>query len=548
MFGGTQGFYTRNIIKDGIMRYETFNVAERQIYRNRYYGVEDCYMSQNTFMSPKNKSKPSSGRLVTNLKHLYSLYVDIDCYKAGMTQEQTLLALEADYFGKKIPFPTFVINSGRGVYLIWRIDEDRNALPRWQKVEKYLIDQCKDLGADSAASDAARVLRVPFTINSKNGEMVRIMQFTDVKYTLHEIISEYDIKPTKHSVKKAKHPYGQATERMRRTARWIAQKLNLLTPNFEDFHATESFIANNIKFVPREEKPVAGKGRILSIERRQSLKSTATARIKDLYKLFSLRRGTDCCREYALFLCRLWTLDLTHDAEAAKEETLALNASLDAPFDEKYVLKATESAERKYKKGETYRYSTTTIIEKLRIRDSEQRELINLCGYSNNASAIDRKRRSNRKAYLSRLAQEGKETKASGVRIRRERIAELMISGKTKDDICAELSISSRTYDRDKAAILTDGIIERVKAVLQHNANKVKEKIKSAATAIFEHVDGACLSRKNAEKNAASTGSPKIQPTYYKGKAYGFSAYTYVKNTGLVQMSIWDIIDADSGG
>jgi hypothetical protein len=67
-----------------------------------------------------------------------------------------------------IPPPSFAMDSGRGLYLIWLHDRlPPAALKRWDHVQGR-IQKCLDpFGADPAAKDAARVLRLPGSTNSK---------------------------------------------------------------------------------------------------------------------------------------------------------------------------------------------------------------------------------------------------------------------------------------------------------------------------------------------------------------------------------------------
>ena len=56
--------------------------------------------------------------------------------------------LEENYFNKVIPIPNFVIDSGRGLYLILLINKlPCKALPLWKAVEEYLYNQLKQFGA-----------------------------------------------------------------------------------------------------------------------------------------------------------------------------------------------------------------------------------------------------------------------------------------------------------------------------------------------------------------------------------------------------------------
>lgn len=491
MYGNVKGFVTRSVIpqeRKGAY-YESFNFADRLINRNRYYDIENVYTSMNTFLSKRKRGDNKSGRKVANLKRLNALYLDIDCYKIDMYPEQALFELEQEYFGRKIPVPTFAVNSGRGLYLIWKIDEDRNALPRWTSVQKYLFEQCKDLNADPQAIDAARILRVPFSVNGKNGEPVRIVHFFDVKYTLYELIQEYDIKAEVHKKNpEPTYPYGEATARQRRVAEWQATEFTLDLPDFSNYQETFNFIRKN----SNTEHRVADDN-IIIFARAKTIVTMLDGRVNDLFKLFSMRRGEDCRREYALFLCRLWVGERTNDYAYALEKTKALNRSFDAPLDEDYVVKRTKSAETKLKTGKTYQYSVSKLIRVLHITNEEQRELEYLS--INPQGKADRKKKANRRAYLLRLEKEGKQTKGDTVRKRREEVARLIAEGKGKGDICAALEISARTYDRDRVYVVAEGLLCRA--------------IEAVKTAL---------------DTALNTVTPFFQPTNYERNPFGVSA------------------------
>lgn len=533
MYGDVKGFITRSVIpqeRKGAY-YETFGYADRIINRNSYYGMTNVYTSMNTFLTRRKDGDEHSGRKVENLKHLNALYLDLDCYKIGMTQEQVLFELENDYFGRSIPEPTFVINSGRGLYLIWKIDEDRNALPRWTNVEKYLFEQCKDFNADPQALDAARILRVPFSVNGKNGETVNIMRFNDIRYKLYDIIKEYQITPQKRTKKptgEITYPYGEATAKQRRIAQWQASEFGLELPNFADYKETFDFIKDN-SHNHREDKPKTND--IIIFAKSKTIYTMLEGRVNDLFKLFAMRKGEDCNREYALFLCRLWTGERTNDFTYALEKTIALNKSFDIPFEDSYVECRTKSAETKLKSGRTYQYSLSKLIDVLNITEEEQKELEYLCVHPQNANA--RKKKTNRRAYLARLSKEGKQTKKQTVQERRTAIATMIAEGKEKKDICATLQISARTYDRDKAAITADGLLSRVKTMLTDTV----EKIKDAAETAVESLAEAANSARQAVESACELLSPFFQSTNYKRTPEGCSACT---GGNCIQLSLWD--------
>jgi len=92
---------------------------------------------------------------------------------AGRAPEGVLeLALEL-LRSAGIPEPSLVICSGRGLYLVWlHSPVGWEELVRWQDCQYRIWRVLKPLGADPKARDAARVLRVTGTTNSKNGALV----------------------------------------------------------------------------------------------------------------------------------------------------------------------------------------------------------------------------------------------------------------------------------------------------------------------------------------------------------------------------------------
>lgn len=525
MFGGRSGWYSRNQ-KCGDRFTERW-MRHDSITSKRWNNLTDCYMSQNSFLSPRKAETPGSGRKCNNVKCLNALYVDIDCYNMGYSTDDVIYALESMYFDTVLPRPTFIIDSGRGLYLIWRIREDRNALTRWQAVERYLVEQCADLGADSKASDAARILRVPGTVNSKSGTKVRIVDYTNVQYSLHEIIREYGIKPHRASQHRVRpdglptHPYGTATERMRKTALWISTALQIPLPDFENFNETSAYIGEYLPKVSHndtERNRENHRTAPINLPHHKSIQTILAGRLADLRRLFALRKGEDCCREIALFLTRLWSLELSGDTGYATEQMLSFNSTLDSPFTEQYALSRTASAERKYKSGNTYRYSTQKLIAALRITEEEQAEMQYLCDTA--ADAKSRKKQANRRAYLSRLSAAGKSTKSTALRERRESMAQMLAQGAGKAEICHALNISERTYARDKAAVEAEGLIEQA----IHAMEQAMEALAIVTQAVKAVVGGS--------DSAIRQDAPFFQSSYYASMGYAHAATAAIPSEG----------------
>jgi hypothetical protein len=109
------------------------------------------------------------------------LFADLDTYRtpwaAGKTPEELASSVLYHCQQEGIPAPSILIYSGRGIQAKWLFDLTlpRQALPRWNACQRYLIDRLAMVGADPAAKDASRVLRLVDTINSKSGEICRVV-------------------------------------------------------------------------------------------------------------------------------------------------------------------------------------------------------------------------------------------------------------------------------------------------------------------------------------------------------------------------------------
>lgn len=519
LFKGIKGWICRGqIIQDYRQTMHRFN----GLMQGQFVGESNVYISMNTFF--KNERK------VDCLKRLNTLYVDIDCYKLNLEKADVLAELEDNYFDSVIPIPTFVIDSGRGLYLIWKLrNEDRNALPRWTKVQNFLIDTTKKFGADPACRDSARILRIPFSQNTKSGTDVKILKFNDITYSIAEIQREYGIaerKKYRRADGEQTHPYNTATEPMRRYATQLALKLGVELPNFNDFAATKEWIANMTINMPSH---LQRKDKAIHFDPKTSTKMCRILQgyCNDMETLFSMRRGADCKREIALFLYRLFTYDITGDKDLALERTLAFNADLSCPFSESYVIRATRSAETKINKGDTYHYKRETIIEVLEITNEEMKHLTYLV---NDMERRDRKQKNNRRSYLDRLAAAGKETKVESRRKRRSALLAMQEEGKSAEEIMETLSISRATYYREIAAIATNSVLENVKDVLEEGKEKITQIIENAVEIVSNVVEqttetvkvevvGQVVKGTEYAHNAACSTVSKIKPYNYKSKA-----------------------------
>lgn len=348
------------------------------------FDKEDVYISMSTFYKPM--------RRIETIKEIGNLFLDLDTYNTKFTKTQILMNLEENYFNRLIPIPNLIIDSGRGLTLVWSIEKvPYMALPLWKSIQEYLYSQLKEFGADRKALDATRVLRVAGSINSKSGTRVTILEKYEYKYTLREIQREF-------------------------------------LPDLDENKSKKKGRPKKVVYVHRE-------------------RSLYQGRILDLVKLCELRNyDVKGQREIILFLYRYYLCYFYEDEQKALEDVLELNKEFIQPLSEKEVIRATGSAEKVFKaKDKQYKYKNETLIEILEISEYEQTHMNIIIGKE------EYKRRENirvKKVYQEKLKSKGKMTKKEELKILREKIKVLRDKGLKNKEISNELNVPLKTLKR----------------------------------------------------------------------------------------------------
>ena len=150
---------------------------------NKYSNEFDIFITPNTNYNGRRSS--------SNIRQLRALYIDLD--HRGYSFHELFYAMWDLVLDCKIPEPTMVVASGRGAHIYWRIEHaPSQALATWQELEDYLWYQLKDLGADKKATDAARVLRLPDTLNSRSNTECKVMIVNDkITYSMYDLREQY---------------------------------------------------------------------------------------------------------------------------------------------------------------------------------------------------------------------------------------------------------------------------------------------------------------------------------------------------------------------
>ncbi len=378
-------------------------------------GSADTYISMNPFKSGR--------RISENVSRFAMLYADIDvshgeCADAEWAKQSVLYALENDVFGVTVPTPSYVIDSGRGLYLWWVLEGGEDRAELWSTVERKLVYALLPYGADTHCIDAARIMRVPGTVNSKNGRTVTVLRATDERFTLDDIVENYGFgdsfaAPTATADSKAKK-LGDRSKKLGGRSKKLGG----------------AFAAVNLRAATAD---AAKRSAILE------------ARIRDIYRIAEAQKWDSddrCKKEVMCFLVRHMALENGYSSDEAARLALGLNARFARPLAVNFVLGRTASAETAKKRNVAYNYKSDTLAKLLLDGDTEV-----FCeNIITRAEALRRKSVRNKAAYEKRIDYK---RKSDEVHRRRYAIASLILKGKKAAYISRALHISRATYYRE---------------------------------------------------------------------------------------------------
>ena len=169
-------FWTLNTIEPGHgMRQRVYHLDEMEFVLAHIANDRDTYVSQALFDKPC--------RRAIHVKWLTHAYLDLDIYKLPVPPNPGVAGSEIRTFCRNggLPEPSVIVSSGRGIYLkwMWSSPLPRAAAGRAVAVNKALVRRFREWGADPAAVDVSRVLRLVGTQNTKSGEFARILYQAD---------------------------------------------------------------------------------------------------------------------------------------------------------------------------------------------------------------------------------------------------------------------------------------------------------------------------------------------------------------------------------
>ncbi len=144
----------------------------------------DAYFSINSFYKRKRKNE--------NVRHINAFVLDFDFYKISKYASMKAACFYEKVLAKKlVKEPTAVIDSGRGLYVIYAFQHCSHHMERlYQAIFKSFQRTYEKYGMDPAATLTSQVIRIPGTINSKTNKVVEVLKLNDTDYKLQDFTDQ----------------------------------------------------------------------------------------------------------------------------------------------------------------------------------------------------------------------------------------------------------------------------------------------------------------------------------------------------------------------
>ncbi len=431
--GETDSFITvatkRNGEIDSHYHYKGVDAAYEAVMKKVIENV-DIYSSHAVFSHPK--------RGKATLFTINTLFADLDAHELGETIDADVVMwwLEQEFFNRKVPTPSEVVMTGRGVQLYWKIENaPKQVLPLWELVELRLLEELQEitdfiptLEVDMGCKDITRIARIPDTYNVKGETDAYIVYQNDNVYRLHDIIEEY----------------------------------------FEDLHISDE---------RREELKAVKVNKTAKVKTKTVKVNKTIIKLFNVYTLSYQRsvdflmilelRGGDVkgCRD-AFFFFYIWTvIDRNSTYEDVYRELDSINSLFKKPMsDTKVKTKAKhvynkfqskvlkrENGTQKYHRYDRYVFTNETIIEALNITKDEQKHMTTII------SKREKYDRKNKKRNDERRDEKNMTPRERAFLENKLKVKELVTKGYKQKDIVTETGLSKSRVSELCKIIRTEG-------------------------------------------------------------------------------------------
>ncbi len=175
------GYVATLKMPEGHQRFWGLNDVDNLLLYSKKHQKSDVYLSLNGFAY--------GDRSVSSMMQGRNIGIDVDPPKLGLAVKDAVEKLKQYVMQGRIPNPNLIIYSGGGIQPIYTIAG--GASPKMGYLMHYItiqyISLLRKIGSDPAASDLARMLRMPGTVNTKYGVEVKVEIWRQLEYSLQDL-------------------------------------------------------------------------------------------------------------------------------------------------------------------------------------------------------------------------------------------------------------------------------------------------------------------------------------------------------------------------
>lgn len=141
--------------------------------------LEDSYFSINSF---RKKRKDTD-----DVWHLNAIALDFDYYKINEYKDLTAVQMY-EVLKSKLPLnPTSVVDSGRGLYIIYSFKHcSKHMVRTYQSIYKTFFKMFETYGMDPRAMNVTQIIRIPGSFNSNALAPVKVLELNDTNYKIQD--------------------------------------------------------------------------------------------------------------------------------------------------------------------------------------------------------------------------------------------------------------------------------------------------------------------------------------------------------------------------
>jgi hypothetical protein len=162
-----------------------FPEFKEQLLKDSFLSINAAYCLERR-NTRDHKGRPSHKS--ETLRYLCACYCDIDYYNRNLEFNQVFSQVMNMCRDGILPWASFVVDSGHGMWLLWLLhdaespasahlgafaDNPFDHLQLYVKINRAIVERLAHLGADPAATDGARYIRVPGSLHMETESEVR---------------------------------------------------------------------------------------------------------------------------------------------------------------------------------------------------------------------------------------------------------------------------------------------------------------------------------------------------------------------------------------